>query len=337
MKKFRVGVIGGGSIARVGHVPGYAAEPDYELVAIADPNPDSLAKMRENFSFTREYADYREMLKQEQLDLVSICLPNKFHADAAIAAMAAGADIILEKPVALTEAEGAAIAAASRQYQKQIAVCFSYRFSALVQAAKAAVEAGEIGNLYMIRVRFAHQGPIPGWATTDWFYDPELAGGGAVLDMGIHAIDLVRHLAGEITEVSAFAGTLRKPIKLEDNLVAIFRLAGPCFGYIESGWTSAAGFNGIELMGDKGEITVNYSTNQATVTTGTIHPDGTTAMTTRIIAENGESPWKIQMREFLAAYRDGRPLAPTIDDGVTALKIALAAYQASATGKSVKF
>ena len=258
-------------------------------------------------------------------------------ADTARAAMAAGADIILEKPVALTEAEGAAIAAASRQYQKQIAVCFSYRFSALVQAAKAAVEAGEIGNLYMIRVRFAHQGPIPGWATTDWFYDPELAGGGAVLDMGIHAIDLVRHLAGEITEVSAFAGTLRKPIKLEDNLVAIFRLAGPCFGYIESGWTSAAGFNGIELMGDKGEITVNYSTNQATVTTGTIHPDGTTAMTTRIIAENGESPWKIQMREFLAAYRDGRPLAPTIDDGVTALKIALAAYQASATGKSVKF
>ena len=137
--------------------------------------------------------------------------------------------------------------------------------------------------------------------------------------------------------MSAFAGTLRKPIKLEDNLVAIFRLAGPCFGYIESGWTSAAGFNGIELMGDKGEITVNYSTNQTTVTTGTIHPDGTTAMTTRIIAENGESPWKIQMREFLAAYRDGRPLAPTIDDGVTALKIALAAYQASATGKSVKF
>lgn len=336
MKKLKIGIIGGGSIARHCHLPGYAADPDCILAAIADPEAASLQAVRQKWPFEHEYADYREMLEHEQLDLVSVCTPNKFHAGAAIAAMESGADVILEKPIAINLTEAQQIADAVKRTGRRLAVGFSHRYNNLIRAARQSCEAGTIGKLYMLRIRFAHGGPYPGWASTDWFYNPELAGGGAVLDMSIHAFDLIAYLAGPITTISAISATLRKPIAVEDNMVAICRVGDSCLGYIETSWTSPAGFNGVELYGDNGSIVINYTTGEAVLTSGVLSPEGTVTMEKQVIATSGVPPWQCEMAELLDACRNHKPFAAGIEQGVDALRVATAVYESSRTGREIR-
>lgn len=335
MKKLRIGILGAGAIARASHIPGYAANGNCELTAIADIAESSLAGVREKWHFLREYRDCSELLGTEKPDLVSICLPNKFHARYAIEAMECGCDVILEKPVAISMAEALAIRDARRRTGRRLAVCFSHRFNCLVRAARQAITEGRIGEPYMLRIRFAHNGPFPGWAVSDWFYDPEVAGGGAALDMGIHAMDLARWLIGEVTAVTAFTGILRKPIAVEDNLTALLRFGNRAMGCLDCSWTSCAGFVGIEVMGDAGAVTVDYAAGETRLASGAAKPDGTLEMANGVIATRGASSWQSQMAELIGQELDGAPFATGIDDGIAALGIALAIYESARTGKSV--
>ena len=336
MKKLKIGIVGAGSIARECHIPGFAAEPDCELTAIADPNQNSLKNIRRKWQFRREYASWTEMFAHETLDLVSICTPNVFHADAAIAAMESGADIILEKPVATTLEDAERIRQCELRTGRRVAVSFSHRFNELERAAKKAVDDGAVGSPYMIRIRFAHTGPWPGWASTEWFYNPELAGGGAVLDMGIHAFDLIPYLLGQpIRQVAAFCGTLRKPIRLEDNMVCCLKLDGPCFGYIECGWTSPAGFSGVEICGDRGCITVDCNAGETTLCAGEIKPDGSCNLNRKLLASAPKPHWQSEMAELLRQYRNHLPFTAGMKEGIAALRVALAVYRSSQTGQRI--
>lgn len=336
MKKLRIGVLGGGAIARASHIPGYAANENCELTAIADILPSSLAGVREKWHFEHEYSDCSELLQKERPDLVSICLPNKYHARYAIEAMECGCDVILEKPVAVSMEEAEAIKAAQQRTGRRLAVCFSHRFNPLAIAARDAVLAGKIGEPYMIHVRFAHTGPYPGWAKTDWFYNPEMAGGGAVLDMGIHAIDLAHWFIGDIKAVTGFSETLRKKIEVEDNTVAAFKFDRPAMGYIECGWTSVAGFYGLEIMGDKGAVLANYAEEKTILTQGGFTPDGKFETRSEVIGTLTVDAWENQMAKLIEAELKEEPFPTSIDDGIKALKVALAIYDSAKTGRTIE-
>ena len=336
MRKIRVAVLGAGAIAQGSHLPGYGASENCELIAIADPQQSCLAEVREKYRFAREYADFRELLAAEKVDVVSVCLPNALHADAACLALEHGADVILEKPVSLTEADAGRIQAAVRRTGRKLAVCFSHRFNGLIRAAKEALDAGKIGEPYMIRIRFAHGGPYPGWAKSDWFYNPGLAGGGALLDMGIHAIDLAENLLGKIVAVSAVCGTLRKDIQLDDNASLLLRFERKAFGYLEVSWTSKAGFSGVEICGDAGAICVDYAAGETVLTAGAARPDGSFAMAKTVLARRGESAWKCQMAEFIADLVAERPFPCGIEEGIASLRVALGAYESNRTGREIR-
>ena len=337
MKKLRIGVLGAGAIARAAHIPGYAASENCELTAIADISPESLAGVREKWQFKKEYSDCSELIQTEKPDLVSICLPNIYHARYAIEAMEAGCDVILEKPVATTLEDALAIAEAQKRTGRKLAVCFSHRFNQMVIAAKNAVDAGAIGKPYMMRVRFAHGGPFPGWAVSDWFYDPERAGGGAVLDMGIHAMDLMLWFLGKATEVKGFAGTLRKDIAVDDNMTALLKFGNDAMGYMECGWTSCAGFSGQEIMGDNGAITIDYAKGEVVLCSGVNSPDGSLKMETQVIAKSGKlTAWQNQMAVFIEEKIAGKDFSTSIQDGIEALKVGLGVYESSEKGNTVK-
>lgn len=336
MKQYRIGVIGAGAIAQGCHIPGYMAAKNCILAAVADPEKKCLKMLHDNkMIFQKEYSDYREMLKEEKLDFVSICVPNKFHAECAIAAMRAGADILLEKPITLTLKEGKAVQRTAEKEKRRIMVGFSHRFNELNVAAKKALEAGKIGKPYMIRIRFAHSGPFPGWAKTDWFYNPEIAGGGALLDMAVHAFDISQWFLGPITGISAKAKTLRKKIKVDDNVVALMEFGDSCMGYVECGWTSPAGFGGIEIMGDKGLIVCDYNNNRTLLTCGCTKPDGTHENVTSILHKGKKWAWNHEMAYAVKTLASGKPFSPGIEDGIKTLKVVLAAYKSSATGRFI--
>jgi len=336
---WNAGVIGCGSIAQAMHMPGYAAARGVRLAAACDPDPARREEARRFGADLRIYDDYRRMLAAEKLDVVSVCSPNRFHAAHAIAALHAGAHVLLEKPAALSLREIAAIRAAVRQSRRKLIVGFSHRFQSGNLKARELLRRGAIGRPYMIRVRFAHSGPYPGWAKNDWFYKPALAGGGAMLDMGIHAIDQCLWLLGPVRSVQALSRTLRKRIRVDDNALMLLEFAdGRALGYIDVGWTSPAGFNGLEIMGDEGMILIDYAAGMR-LTTGKITPDLKVKpkLKTRLVDPTPtRGGWSVEIGECVKSFRRGEDRGSGIEAGGAALAVALAAYESSRTGKAVK-
>jgi predicted dehydrogenase len=200
------------------------------------------------------------------------------------------------------------------------------------------IASGAIGEPFMFRARFAHSGPLPGWAKSDWFYKKNLAGGGAMLDMGIHAIDQALWHIGPVKFVQAKAETLRKKIEVDDNALLLLEFAGgKALGYIEIGWTSPAGFNGYDIIGDEGWIHIDYA-GQLVLTTGKITPDTKARhkLKRRVVdPEPTAGGWRNEVTEVVRAMKRGSDLGIDIDKGGAALQVALAAYQSSQTGKRV--
>lgn len=334
-KKYQVGVVGGGAIAQALHIPGYAVSPHCELAAIVDPSPARLKEIRDKgWKFRSEYQDYRKMLAAEKLDVVSVCTPNKFHAEVAIAALESGADLLLEKPVAMNLKEARAIERAAAKSGRRVMVGFSHRFNSMNIAAKKAIESGKIGNPFMIRVRFAHTGPMAGWAKSDWFFRPTLAGGGALMDMAVHAFDTVQWLIGPVTSIYAQTATLRHNIPLDDNVVAVLEFGKSCLGYIECGWTSPAGFVGIEIMGDHGAICCDYSKGYATLTTQKSTAAGTGKARVTKLSVNSSS-WSGEMKYFTETLATKKPFVPGLDAGIATQKLIEGAYKSAKTGRKV--
>ncbi|MGQ9650415.1 MAG: Gfo/Idh/MocA family protein [Phycisphaerae bacterium] len=338
-KTWKAGVIGCGSVAQHLHLPGYMRTPGVELVAACDPEPARHREVRQIKKDLHVYRDYREMLTREELDVISVASPNKFHAEHAVAALEHGAHVLLEKPAALSMQEIAAIKKALAKSGRQLIVGFSQRFSRGNRKLNALVRRGVIGEPYMIRIRFAHSGPYPGWAKDPWFYSPVKAGGGALLDMGIHAIDQAQWHIGPARSVQAHTATLRKKIKVEDNAVLLLEFAGGrALGYIEVGWTSPSGFNGIEVMGDEGCIITDY-TGVMRLTTGRVTPDtkARLKLKTRVIDKAPTTGgWSIEIQEVVKAFRRNSNLGSGIEAGGSALAVALAAYESSRTGRRIE-
>ncbi len=334
MAQFKAAVIGAGAIAQHCHLPGYQRHPDVEIVALAEIDADRAAKAAEKFEVARTYTDYREMLEKEQLDMVSVCTPNYLHHEMAVAVAGRGINMMLEKPVATSLAEAREIRDAVCAGGGRCMVNFTHRFFDGNVQAKDLLAAGRIGTPFMIRVRFAHRGPEPGWAMSDWFYRRDRAGAGAMLDMGIHAMDICRFLVGEVGSVFGLVGTLRKPIEVDDNAVIGLKFAdGRAFGYIEVGWTSGPGFAGVEIYGDDGTILVDYSRGLELIA-GTVSPDGKPQTSREMLTETPTAGgWARIMKTFIDCVRDGKPTPLTIDDGAAATAIADAIQQSAATGQ----
>ncbi|MCX7625148.1 MAG: Gfo/Idh/MocA family oxidoreductase [Candidatus Sumerlaeaceae bacterium] len=338
MVRLKAGVIGTGSIGDV-HLAGYAsAKKESEVWAICDTNPARLAEMGEKYGVPpqRRYRDYRRMLEKEPLDVVSVCTPNVYHFEQANAALERGIATLVEKPMVLRIDQAQKLIATARRTQAKAMVAFSHRFVRMNIAAKKLIERGELGKPFMVRVRYAHGGPYPGWAQSDWFYKKRLAGGGALLDMGIHAIDICHYLIGPIAAVSAEVKTLRKPIEVDDNAVLTLDFGSQkCLGMIECGWTSPPGFAGIEIYGDEGSLTLDL-VKGPTWLSGKTCPDGTTRYKQRKLAvPSGPSHWPFQMQQWIRYVLGKETIVelPGLEDGRNSLVVALAALESARKGK----
>jgi len=334
-KKYRIGVIGTGSIALACHLPGYAKHDHSELVAFADPEPDRHKEMAKLYGEMKGYAHYKDMLANEKLDVVSVCTPNKYHAEAAIAALEAKCHVLCEKPVATTLKETDLMIEAAKRARKKFMVGFTHRLFRGPQKCKELLGEKAIGKPFMIRVRFAHGGPFPGWAKSDWFYKQDLAAGGAMLDMGIHAIDLCLWLFGPVVGVSAKAGALIKKIEVDDNAVLILEFKNGRLGYIEVGWTSKPGFSGLEIYGTEGSLICDYVRGlQHVGGKASAGKDGVSEWK-RIDKNPTQGGWTTEIAHWMDVVMGNEKLTMDGKAGRAALEVALAAYKSSSTGKRV--
>jgi len=258
-RKLRVGVIGCGAIAQEAHLPGYAACEQAKVTAVCDIDEARARETATRFGVPKVYLSHLELLRDPDVDAVSICTPNNLHATQMIDALRAGKAVLGEKPMTTTREDARAVLAAAEATGSLLMVGFTHRFILGNRYMKRLMAAGEIGQINSIRVRMAHRGPYDSWvAKSDWFFRHEMAGGGAVLDMGIHALDILRYLGGEVAEVMGMTATRVHPIVDEDMAVMVARFDSGALGYVETGWHSRPGFNGIEVYGTEGSMVHDY-------------------------------------------------------------------------------
>ncbi|WP_214711814.1 MULTISPECIES: Gfo/Idh/MocA family protein [unclassified Exiguobacterium] len=186
----RIGIIGTGGIAKTAHIPQYIAA-GADVVAVMNRTRERGEAVAEQFGIERVYETVEEMLVTEQLDAVSVCTPNALHKAQVIAALEAGCHVLCEKPPAISAREANEMLAAARKAERTLHYGFHYRHRSDTQLLKRMIDAGELGHVYAATALALRRRGIPGWGV---FTDKELQGGGALLDIGVHMLDLALYL-----------------------------------------------------------------------------------------------------------------------------------------------
>ncbi|MBR2434809.1 MAG: Gfo/Idh/MocA family oxidoreductase [Lentisphaeria bacterium] len=201
-QKTKIGIIGCGTIGSV-HAEAYAKVPKAEVVALCDILPDRLKEKAERHNVGKTYEDYNDLLADPEIEAVSICVPNNMHAPIAIAALKAGKHVMLEKPMTINQKFAKDIIKARDESGKLLQMGMVYRQNPEAQAVKQQIEAGMLGEIYQIRVRLIRRRGIPGLG--GWFTTKECSGGGGLIDIAVHFLDLVMWETGywDPTRVSA--------------------------------------------------------------------------------------------------------------------------------------
>lgn len=260
MEKIRVAVIGCGSIAKHRHLVEYDAHNQVHIVAVCDIVETRAKEMAAKYGATA-YTDYHDLLKNEQIDAVSVCLPNYLHAPVSIDAIQADCHVLCEKPMATSQQEAENMIQAAKTKQKKLMIAHNQRFVASHVKAKELIEKGELGKIYSFRTTFGHDGP-EGWSVDgaeSWFFKKEEAFIGAMGDLGVHKADLLRYLLGEeFTEVSAMVETNAKEnATVDDNAVCILKSASGIIGTLTASWAyNAMEDNSTVIYGEKAVLRI---------------------------------------------------------------------------------
>ncbi len=345
----RVGVVGLGFAGET-HTNSYQQIPGVEVVALAGLEADKLAALGATYGIPHLYDNYQELIARDDLDIVSVCVPNYLHAPIAIAALERGRHVLCEKPLARTGSEAAAIVEAARRANRVLHVAFNHRMRGDVQVLKQYIDAGKLGRIYHAKASWMRRRGIPGLGS--WFTSKEMAGGGPLIDLGVHVLDMALHLLGEPQVLTANAATYAEhgprgvgggsnpkfhvgsAFEVEDLATAFLRLADGGTLLLEASWAthSSAGDDfGVTLYGTDGGAEINVK-NYGWEDTLRIYTDvaGVPAEV-RPQVRKGEGHLAV-VRNFIAAIRDGNWIAHSGVEGLRRAYIIDACYASALRG-----
>ena len=229
----RIAFAGTGHISRV-HARAAESIAELELAAVVNHRAGSMAEYAAQFNIERQYLSLAALLNDGGLDILSVNTPNSLHAPQAIAALERGIHVMVEKPMALNTSEARAMQAASDSSGAKLMVAHCWRFDEEVNWLRRQVEAGKLGKLLRTRGWGVHVN----WGPGGWFADAKLAGGGALADMGIHAIDTARYLLGDPEPASVYArlSTDYTGLDVDDSGTIWINWDSGASSIVESGW-----------------------------------------------------------------------------------------------------
>ena len=306
-----VALVGSGSIQNV-HARAVLENPNGQLVAIANWREPSARALAERYGVPQVTTDVDEIVSAPDVDAAVVATPNALHAAQTIALLRGGKHVLVEKPMAMSVSECDEMIEASRDSGAYLMVAHCWRFHDEVRAMRDRIAARELGEVVKTRGYGVHVN----WGPTGWFVDPALAGGGALVDMGVHAIDTARFLLGDPlpTRVCATLGTRYGDYEVDDDGVVLISWSSGVSSVVESGWwhSHAGGLEAdTEVFGTKGYARI-------------WDPEPPSDY------EHGSQPmYTAQMAEFLDAIAEGRQPRPSGEDGRVVMQVVEEAYRSA--------
>ncbi len=346
-KKVRWGVIGAGGIADRRTIPGMMLCDNAELVAVMEINMELAEKCRAKWGCKKAYDNEADLLADPEIDAVYIATPVVLHAKQAMAAADAGKHILIEKPLAMTSEEGQKVVEYCESKGVKIAAGLMMRFGAYVQAMKKAVAEGKIGKPVSAYAQFTCWYPdMPG----NWRQSKKNGGGGAMMDMGVHCIDLLQYILGsKAKDVAAFHDTLSFQYEVEDSSTVLMRLENGAQCVVQSNFNipdDAAKWR-IEIFGDQGRLIGDTVIGQ--VDGGTLdamflgaqggydaQQDKKDGEREKIDVEFGNM-YTREVASFSDSILNGTPLEVPATDAIQVQKVMEAAYRSNDEVCVVKF
>ena len=331
----RVGLIGAGLQGRR-RAPVLHDCPDTELAVIGAASRETARALARRYPGCDAVEGWEPVVERAGLDAVIVCTPPHLHAEISIAALERGMHVLCEKPLARTLAEAEAMAQTAERTGLVLKCGFNHRHHPALQQARRWFDDGLIGEPVFLRCRYGIGGR-PGYER-EWRADPEIVGGGQLMEQGIHAVDLARWFLGDFSEVTALLSTGFWDIgPLEDNAFALYRSESGAIASIHSSLTQWRNLFSFELSGRDGYIAVNglgggYGSERATLG----RRDFSAPFSEQTVEFRGDDrSWRDEWSEFTAAVREGHLPLGDHRDGLEAMRLVFAAYEAARQGKAL--
>jgi predicted dehydrogenase len=351
MKKMRVGIIGAGSIADY-HIRSFQKDSRVEIAAICDQNIHRARQKAGEYGIRGVFTTPGELLREAEPDAVSILTWTNTHEPIAMDALKAGVHVLCEKPPATSAAGAARMHEAAMENGKLLMFNFIRRFGRTESLAKKYVEQGRIGAVYFAKAGYVRRCGCPG----GWFTNKAISGGGALIDLGIHIIDLAGYLMGAPKPVSVFGSAFRSVggrsnirdvswykasdygdavYDVEDGATALIKYDNGATLFIEASWTMNIGEERqyLDIMGDKGGIGLNpkleiyTEENDRLVNLSPVFDS---------YAFDMDAAFEAGIAHFTDCVLDGARCICPSEDGVAVMKLIDAIYESSRTGELVR-
>ncbi len=333
----KIGIIGCGAITRFRHAPECQSNPNIEVAGFFDLVEGRAGEMVEIYG-GKVYAAYEDMLEDAEVDGVIVCTSNATHAEVTVKSLEAGKHVLCEKPLSTTVADGIAMSKTAVKAGRLLMIAQNQRYDIAHVKAKEIIGSGVLGKVISFKTEFSHSGP-ENWGIdktkSTWFFNKNTAILGAMGDLGVHKIDLMRWiLEEEFINISAIVGSFDKkdaegePIKVDDNSLCLLETDGGIIGTVNASWSN---YGAVE------NSTTIYCTD------GVIKIYAAPLHEIKVIRKNGENilyelPEQTRsgvVDAFERAIANGGKSPISAEDAVKTLKVVFAAIEAAESGKKV--
>lgn len=350
MSKMKVAIIGCGTIANMAHIPAYLKNDTVEIKYFCDILPERAQAAVEKYECGTAVADYKEVLADPEVEAVSVCTPNNVHAAIAIDALRAGKHVLCEKPAARTYPEALEMQKVQHETGKVLNIGVVNRFNDNVNRIRKYIQDGRLGEVYHVYLSFRSHRSIPGLGGP--FTTKAIAGGGALIDWGVHFLDLVMYCLNDPKPLTVSGETFCKlgkemegytyknmwagPPKydgtydVEDSITALIRTEGPVFT-VHGAWAQNIGQEEmfVDFMGDKGGIRLRYGADF------TVYTAENGALVEYVPEGNSNNHFENEINAFVDCIRSGEKLASHIDTAVITAKMMQAIYDSAETHREI--
>jgi myo-inositol 2-dehydrogenase / D-chiro-inositol 1-dehydrogenase len=345
MAKTKVALLGAGFIADI-HLESYHRfVPDAEVVAVFTRNKKRAEAFAKKHRIARAFTELEKAITESGCDVVDICVPNFLHHRAVLAAAAAGKHVIIEKPLALSLEQADDMIAACKKAKVKLMYAEELCFAPKYERVRKLVNEGAVGRVYQMRQCEKHSGPH-----SDWFYDVDQSGGGALMDMGCHGIAWFRWMLGGAPKVKSVYAHMQnglvhgKRTRGEENSVCIVEFDGGAIGIAENSWAKHGGMDDrVEVYGTGGVVYADLFVGNSALTYSeqgygyAMEKAGSTkGWTFTIFEEAFNQGYPQELKHFIQCVREDKSPLVTGEDGRAVLEIMLAAYHSARTGQKVK-